>query len=90
MPGDRDDEGHGTFCAGIVGARGRFNFGESDWFANAYVDVGGGSSVFTWQGAVLAAERIGGAFRSAGRLGNRIAAGVFALAGLGLALTRRP
>lgn len=37
--------------AGIVGARGRFNFGESDWFANAYVDVGGGSSVFTWQGA---------------------------------------
>ena len=36
--------------AGIVGARGRFNFGESDWFANAYVDVGGGSSVFTWQG----------------------------------------
>jgi hypothetical protein len=37
--------------AGIVGARGRFNFGESDWFANAYVDVGGGSSAFTWQGA---------------------------------------
>ena len=37
--------------AGIVGARGRFNFGESDWFANAYVDVGSGSSVFTWQGA---------------------------------------
>lgn len=37
--------------AGIVGARGRFVFGESDWFANAYLDVGGGSSVFTWQGA---------------------------------------
>jgi opacity protein-like surface antigen len=37
--------------SGIVGAKGRFNFGESDWFANAYVDVGGGSSVFTWQGA---------------------------------------
>ncbi len=37
--------------AGIVGAKGRFNFGESDWFANAYVDVGGSSSVFTWQGA---------------------------------------
>ena len=36
--------------AGIVGARGRFNFGESDWFANGYVDVGGGSSTFTWQG----------------------------------------
>jgi threonine/homoserine/homoserine lactone efflux protein len=39
---------------------------------------------------VLAAARLGGAFRSAGRLGNRVAAGVFALAGLGLALTRRP
>jgi len=37
--------------AGIIGARGRFNFGESDWFANGYVDVGGGSSTFTWQGA---------------------------------------
>ena len=36
--------------AGLVGARGRFNFGESDWFANGYVDVGGGSSTFTWQG----------------------------------------
>lgn len=36
--------------AGIVGAKGRFNLGDSDWFANAYVDVGGGSSVFTWQG----------------------------------------
>ncbi len=45
--------------AGIVGARGRFVFGESDWFANAYVDVGGGSSVFTWQGAA----GIGYAFR---------------------------
>lgn len=36
--------------SGIVGAKGRFNLGDSDWFANAYVDVGGGSSVFTWQG----------------------------------------
>lgn len=39
---------------------------------------------------VVAAARLGGAFRSAGRLGNRIAAAVFALAGLGLALARRP
>ena len=39
---------------------------------------------------VLGAARIGGAFRSVGRLGNRIAAVVFALAGLGLALARRP
>lgn len=36
--------------AGIVGVRGRFNFGDSNWFANGYVDVGGSSSVFTWQG----------------------------------------
>lgn len=35
--------------AGIIGARGRLNFGESNWFGNAYVDVGGGSA-FTWQG----------------------------------------
>ena len=35
---------------GIVGARTRFNFGDSDWFGNAYVDVGGNSSTFTWQG----------------------------------------
>jgi len=36
--------------AGIVGARGRANLGDSKWFANGYVDVGGGSSAFTWQG----------------------------------------
>jgi hypothetical protein len=36
--------------AAIVGARGRANFGDSNWFANGYVDVGGGSSAFTWQG----------------------------------------
>ena len=36
--------------AGIVGARGRANFGDSKWFANGYVDVGSGSSAFTWQG----------------------------------------
>ncbi len=37
--------------AGIVGAKARFNFGESNWFGTGYVDVGGSSSVFTWQGA---------------------------------------
>lgn len=36
--------------AGIVGARGRASFGDSKWFANGYVDVGSGSSAFTWQG----------------------------------------
>ena len=36
--------------AGIVGARGRANLGDSKWFANGYVDVGSGSSAFTWQG----------------------------------------
>jgi hypothetical protein len=36
--------------AAIVGAKGRIKLGESDWFVPYYVDVGGGSSVFTWQG----------------------------------------
>ena len=43
---DRSD----NIWAGIVGARGRFGLGDSPWFANAYVDLGGGSSTFTWQG----------------------------------------
>jgi hypothetical protein len=37
--------------AAIVGARGHFKLGDSNWFANYYVDAGGGSSVTTWQGA---------------------------------------
>ena len=37
--------------AGIVGAKGRAKLGEGDWFVNYYVDLGGGSDVFTWQGA---------------------------------------
>jgi len=37
--------------AAIVGAKGRVRLGEGDWFANYYVDVGGASSLFTWQGA---------------------------------------
>jgi opacity protein-like surface antigen len=36
--------------AGIVGAKGRVKLGESDWFVNYYADIGGASSVFTWQG----------------------------------------
>lgn len=35
----------------LVGSQGRFMLGDSPWFANYYLDVGGGSSVFTWQGA---------------------------------------
>ncbi|NJD25371.1 MAG: hypothetical protein FIB06_08175 [Betaproteobacteria bacterium] len=34
----------------IVGLQGRVHFGDSPWFANGYVDVGSGSSAFTWQG----------------------------------------
>ena len=45
--------------AGIVGAKGRVNLGESNWFVNYYADVGGASSLFTWQGAA----GIGYAFR---------------------------
>lgn len=36
--------------AGIVGAKGRARLGASDWFVNYYADIGGASSVFTWQG----------------------------------------
>jgi hypothetical protein len=45
--------------AAIVGAKGRVKLGESDWFVPYYGDIGGGSSTFTWQGAV----GIGYAFR---------------------------
>ncbi len=37
--------------AGIVGIKGRVRLGEGNWFANYYADLGGGSSLFTWQGA---------------------------------------
>jgi hypothetical protein len=40
-----------SIWAGIVGAKGRAKLGESAWFVNYYADIGGGSSVFTWQGA---------------------------------------
>jgi hypothetical protein len=43
----------------IVGAKGRVKLGESKWFVPYYGDIGGGSSTFTWQGAV----GIGYAFR---------------------------
>lgn len=36
--------------AGIVGAKGRVKLGESNWFVPYYLDVGGASSTFTWQG----------------------------------------
>jgi hypothetical protein len=36
--------------AAIVGGKGRAKLGASDWFVNYYVDVGGWSSLFTWQG----------------------------------------
>lgn len=35
---------------GIVGAKGRVKLGEGNWFMNYYADVGGGGSIFTWQG----------------------------------------
>jgi hypothetical protein len=36
----------------IVGGKGRAKLGQSDWFVNYYADIGGGSSNFTWQGAL--------------------------------------
>ena len=35
---------------GIVGARGRINLENSNWFFPYYLDIGAGSSDFTWQG----------------------------------------
>ena len=35
---------------GIVGARGRINLGDTNWFLPYYLDIGAGSSDFTWQG----------------------------------------
>jgi len=35
----------------LIASQGRFVLGETPWFANYYVDVGTGSSMFTWQGA---------------------------------------
>jgi hypothetical protein len=35
----------------LIASQGRFILGETPWFANYYVDVGTGSSMFTWQGA---------------------------------------
>lgn len=33
----------------IVGTKGRFKLGESDWFIPYYADLGGDGSTFTWQ-----------------------------------------
>ena len=35
----------------LIASQGHFVLGETPWFANYYVDVGGGSSVSTWQAA---------------------------------------
>lgn len=35
---------------GIVGTRGRINLGNSSWYLPYYLDIGTGSSDFTWQG----------------------------------------
>lgn len=37
---------------GIIGARGRFRLGDSQWFVPYHVDIGAGSSDLTWQGVV--------------------------------------
>jgi hypothetical protein len=34
---------------GIIGARGKIKWGDSNWFTPYYVDVGTGSSALTWQ-----------------------------------------
>ncbi len=37
---------------GIVGARGRINLGDSNWYVPYYLDIGTGSSDLTWQGVL--------------------------------------
>ncbi len=37
---------------GIIGARGRFRLGDSQWFVPYHVDIGAGSSELTWQGVI--------------------------------------
>lgn len=44
---------------GIVGARGRFRLGDSQWFVPYHVDIGAGTSDLTWQGVA----GVGYAFR---------------------------
>ena len=40
----------GTKTDGIVGVKGRFNFGENrEWFVPYYLDVGTGQTDLTWQ-----------------------------------------
>jgi opacity protein-like surface antigen len=48
-----------TVWAAIAGAKGRVKLGETPWFVNYYVDAGGASNLFTWQGAA----GVGYAFR---------------------------
>jgi hypothetical protein len=43
---------------GIVGARGRINLGDSNWFLPYYLDLGIGDSDFTWQGLLGVAYTI--------------------------------
>ena len=38
--------------AAIVGAKGQVRLGESNWFVPYYVDLGGASELFTWQGVL--------------------------------------
>lgn len=35
---------------GIIGVRGRINLGNSNWFIPYYLDIGAGTTDFTWQG----------------------------------------
>jgi hypothetical protein len=41
-----------TFWAAVVGAKGQVKLGASNWFVPYYLDLGGASELFTWQGVV--------------------------------------
>jgi len=51
LPGRTGSVGQGVdLWDGIVGARGRAEFGGGKWFVPYYLDAGTGTSKFTWQG----------------------------------------
>lgn len=52
FPASGSSEQRENVWAAIVGGKGRAKLGQSDWFVNYYADIGGWSSLFTWQGAL--------------------------------------
>jgi hypothetical protein len=52
FPASGSSEQREDVWAAIVGGKGRAKLGQSDWFVNYYADIGGWSSLLTWQGVL--------------------------------------